>query len=235
MNILNSIISYLKLLKGLICLIFTGLLCGINPKNELKYRKKCSQTLIDMISKEIIIEGKMDKNANIFLGNHTHNLDIALIETIIDEKIIWIAKAELGKIPIIKYMLTKTDMILVDRNNKKSIIKTIKEVKDRVNKGFKVVVFPEGTRNKLNPKKLLPWKQGVKGIAEKLNLKVQPFVIINIPFTIQQPFQIKKQEIKIIFLESFYPKDNPNWYEETKQKMQQILNYEYSKKESNEI
>jgi len=235
MNFINILLSYIKLFVSGICIIITSLLCAINPKNELKYRKKCSKFLIKQIAKKIIIEGKLDNSAQLLIGNHTHNLDIPLMESIISEKIIWIAKKELGEIPIIKYLLTKTDMILVDRNNKKSIIKTIKEVKDRVNKGFKVVVFPEGTRNKLNPKKLLPWKQGVKGIAEKLNLKVQPFVIINIPFTIQQPFQIKKQEIKIIFLESFYPKDNPNWYEETKQKMQQILNYEYSKKESNEI
>ncbi|WP_024790562.1 MULTISPECIES: lysophospholipid acyltransferase family protein [unclassified Lebetimonas] len=230
MKILNSIISYLKLIKAGICLLITGALCGIDPKNELKYRKKCSHILTNMIAKEVIIEGEIDKNANIFLGNHTHNLDIALFESVIDEKTIWIAKAELGKIPVIKYMLTKTDMILVDRSNKASTIKMIREIKDRIKRNLKIAAFPEGTRNKKNPKKLLPFKKGLKGVVEKLNLKVQPFVIINLPFAFKKnPFRVEKQTIKVIFLPSFYPKDNPNWYEDMREKMQEILNKEYKK------
>jgi 1-acyl-sn-glycerol-3-phosphate acyltransferase len=228
MNILNSLISYVKLAKGAFHIFITGALCGINPKNELKYRKKYSKKLINMIAKDIIVEGKIDKNANIFLGNHTNNLDIALLETIIDEKIIWIAKAELGKIPIVKYMLTKTDMILVDRSNKASTIKMIREIKNRIKRNLKIAAFPEGTRNKKDPTKLLPFKKGLKGVVEKLNLKVQPFVIINLPFAFKQnPFRIEKQVIKIVFLPSFYPKDNPNWYDDMKKEMQKILDKEY--------
>jgi 1-acyl-sn-glycerol-3-phosphate acyltransferase len=224
MKILNSFFSYLKLLKASICLLFTGALCGIDPKNELKYRKKCSHILTNMIAKEVIIEGEIDKNANIFLGNHTHNLDIALFESVIDEKIIWIAKAEIGKIPVIKYMVTKTDMILVDRSNKASTIKMIREIKDRIKRNLKIAAFPEGTRNKKDPTKLLPFKKGLKAVIEKLNLKVQPFIIINLPFAFKKnPFRVEKQTIKVIFLPSFYPKDNPNWYEDMREKMQEVL------------
>jgi len=237
MKIIDSLIAYTKLAYGGISAVIASILCGINPKNELKYRKKLSKILISLIAEEIIVEGKLDKDTQILIGNHTHNLDIALIESIINEKIIWIAKKELGEIPIIKYMLTKTDMILVDRKDKKSIIKTLKEVKERVNRGLKVIVFPEGTRNKTNPKKLLPFKKGVKAIPEKLNLKVQPFVIINLPFAFEKnPFRIKKQKIKVVFLESFYPNEE-NWYEKMRENMQKILDREYNsnKKEKNEV
>jgi len=163
------------------------------------------------------------------IGNHTSNLDIALMETVIPEKLIWVAKKELGEIPVIKYMLTKTDMILVDRSDKRSVLKMLREIKDRTNRGFKVVLFPEGTRNKINPKKMIKWKNGAKAVAEKLNLKVQPFVIINLPFAFKQkPFRIEKQTIKIIFLPSFNPNEHPNWFEETKAKMQEVLDKEYS-------
>ncbi|EDM22838.1 1-acyl-sn-glycerol-3-phosphate acyltransferase [Caminibacter mediatlanticus TB-2] len=228
MKIINSLKSYILLMIGGLATIIVSLLCGINPKNELKYRKWLSKFLIKMIAKEIIIEGNIDKEANLFIGNHTHNLDIALMETVIPEKLIWIAKKELGETPIIKYMLTKTDMILVDRSNKRSVITMLKEVKKRINKGLKIIVFPEGTRNKENPKKMKEWKSGPKALAEKLNLKVQPFVIINLPFAFKQnPFRVDKQKIKVIFLDSFYPTDN-NWYERTKEKMQEILNKEYN-------
>jgi len=229
---LNSIISYIKVALGGLCIFITSILCGINPKNELFYRKTCSKILTKMFAKDIEIVGELDKDANLLIGNHTHNMDIALMETIIPEKLIWVAKKELGETPIIKYMLTKTDMILVDRSNKRSILQMIKEIKNRVDRGLKVVLFPEGTRNKINPTKMITWKKGVKGVAEKLNLKVQPFVIINLPFAFKKnPFRIEKQKIKVIFLDSFYPSDNPNWYEETRKKMQEILDKEYKGKE----
>jgi 1-acyl-sn-glycerol-3-phosphate acyltransferase len=228
MKILNSITSFFKLIAGGICIFFTALLCGINPKNELKYRKRCSKFLINLIAKKVIVEGEFDKNANLFIGNHTHNLDIALMESVIDEKLISVAKKELGEIPIIKYMVTKTGMILVDRSDKRSVFKMIKEIKEKTQKGLKILLFPEGTRNKINPKKMIKWKNGPKAVAEKLNLKVQPFVIVNLPFAFKnKPFRIEKQIIKVIFLPSFYPKDNPNWFEETKEKIQKVLDKEY--------
>ncbi len=228
MKIIDSIVSYIKLIYGGLCVFKTSVLCGINPKNELKVRKKCAKILTDLIASKVIVEGKYDKSAQMYIGNHTHSLDIALMESVIPEKLVSIAKKELGEIPIIKYMLTKTDMILVDRKDKRSIIKTISEVKDRIDRGMKIMVYPEGTRNKTNPKKMLPWKKGVKAIAEKLNLKIQPFVIVNLPFAFKKhPFRVEKQKIKVIFLESFYPKDNPDWYEKTREKIQNILDKEY--------
>jgi len=229
MKILDSIISIFKLIAGGICVFFTGLLCGIDPKNELRYRKGCSRFLTKLIAKEIVIEGEMDPSAKLLIGNHTSNLDIALMETVIPEKLIWVAKKELGETPVIKYMLTKTDMILVDRSDKRSVLKMLREIKDRTERGFKVVLFPEGTRNKINPKKMIKWKNGAKAVAEKLNLKVQPFVIINLPFAFKKnPFRIEKQKIKVIYLPSFNPNENPDWFEQTKEKMQQILDKEYS-------
>jgi 1-acyl-sn-glycerol-3-phosphate acyltransferase len=228
MNILNSVISYLKVAYGAVCIFIISILCGIDPKNELKYRKWCSKKLMKLVAKEIEIIGNLDKEANILIGNHTHNLDIPLMETVIPEKIIWVAKKELGELPVFKYMLTKTDMILVDRKDKRSVLTMIKEIKDRVSKGFKVILYPEGTRNKKNPKIIQPWKKGPKAIIEKLNLKVQPFVVVNLPYVFKShPFRIEKKKIKVIFLDSFYPSENPNWYEETKEKMQQILTKEY--------
>ena len=232
MKVTDYLTSLLKNIYGAGIIFSTSLMCGINPKKELIYRKKASKKLIDLVAKEIIVEGEIDKNAQLLIGNHTHNLDIPLMESIYNEKLIWVAKKELGEIPVIKYMLTKTDMILIDRKSKRSILQMIKEVKKRFDKGLKVVVFPEGTRNKINPKKMLPWKKGVKALAKKLNPKIQPFVIINLPFAFDGKI-IKKQKIKVIFLESFYPNENPNWYEEIKNKMQKILDQEYKVK--NEI
>ncbi len=229
MKIIDYISSFYKIIRGGTAILYASAMCGINPKNELKYRKKVSKILTNLIAEKVIIEGEIDPDAKLLIGNHTHNLDISLMESVYKEKLIWVTKKELGDIPIIKYMVTKTDMILIDRKNKRSVLQMIKEVKKKIDEGFKVVVFPEGTRNKINPKKMLPWKKGVKALAEKLNPKIQPFVIINLPYAFKGKFLIKKVPIKVIFLKSFYPEENPNWYEETREKMQQILDKEYKK------
>jgi 1-acyl-sn-glycerol-3-phosphate acyltransferase len=150
------------------------------------------------------------------------------MESIIEEKLIWVAKKELGEIPIFKYLLTETDMILVDRQNKKSVLEMIKEIKKRINKNLKVVIFPEGTRNKKNPTTMLKWKKGPKAVIEKLNLKVQPFVIINLYNTLDG-FKINQKKVKVIFLPTIEPNEK-NWYEKTYEKMNEIL-----RKEADEI
>ena len=229
MKILNSIISILKFIYGFTYLAIVSLLIGINPKWELKLRKKASKILTSLIAKEIIIEGEIDPTANILMGNHTNNLDIPLMETVYgNEKIIWVAKDEIAKMPIFKYLVTKSDMILANRNDKRAIIKMIKDIKEKTQKGYKVFLFPEGTRNKGDYTKLLKFKNGPKGIVEKLNLKVQPFVIINLPKAFKKnPFRIEKQKIKVVFLDSFYPYEG--WYEDMRNNMQQILDKEYKK------
>jgi len=227
MKILNSIISIFKLIYGFIYLAVVSLLIAINPKWELKLRKKASKVLTGLIIKDLIIEGKPDPKANIIMGNHTSNLDIAIIETVYkDEKIISVAKAEIAKMPVFKYLVTKTGMILADRNDKRAILKMIKEIKEKTKEGYKISLYPEGTRNKDDYTKLLKFKKGPKGIVERLNLKVQPFVVLNLPKAFKKhPFRIEKQTIKIVFLDSFYPYEG--WYEDMRKKMQAVLDREY--------
>ncbi len=228
MKILNSVISILKFTYCFIYLAVISLLIGINPKWELKLRKKASKVIINLIAKEIIIEGKIDPKANILMGNHTDNFDIVLIETVYkNEKIISVAKEEITKIPVFKYLVTKTGMILANRKDKRAILKMIKEIKEKTEQGYKISLFPEGTRNKGDYTKLIEFKKGPKGVVERLNLKVQPFVIINLPKAFKKhPFRIEKQTIKIIFLDSFYPYDG--WYEDMRKKMQDVLDGEYA-------
>jgi len=224
MRLLNKIKTFFIYAYAAVIVFFTAIMCGIDQENETKYRKKTSKKLVNLIADEIEIIGKLDESANLLIGNHTHNMDIPLMESIIDEKIIWVAKKELGEIPVLKNLLTKSDMILIDRNDKRSAIKLIKEVKKRVKNNQKVVIFPEGTRNKVDYKKLQNFKIGPKMLAEKLNLKVQPFVILNLPKAFEDGV-IKKVKLKVVFLDSFYPYDG--WWDDVKKRMQEILDKEY--------
>ena len=164
--------------------------------------------------------GNFSDEANILLINHQSMLDIIVIEELHPKNVCWIAKAQIGKIPIIGKILSLPKMIAVERENKHSLIKLLSEAKDRVENGRVLAIFPEGTRSQTN--KLLPFKGGAKLLVEKLNLKVQPIVIVGSDAMKVKEFSFKKADIKLFCLDIVDTSKN-NWLEATRESMQKVL------------
>ncbi len=164
--------------------------------------------------------GNFSDEANILLINHQSMLDIIVIEELHPKNVCWIAKAQIGKIPIIGKILSLPKMIAVERENKHSLIKLLSEAKDRVENGRVLAIFPEGTRSQTN--KLLPFKGGAKMLVEKLNLKVQPIVIVGSDAMKVKEFSFKKADIKLFCLD-LVDTSKENWLETTRESMQRIL------------
>ncbi len=164
--------------------------------------------------------GNFSDEANILLINHQSMLDIIVIEELHPKNVCWIAKAQIGKIPIIGKILSLPKMIAVERENKHSLIKLLSEAKDRVENGRVLAIFPEGTRSQTN--KLLPFKGGAKMLVEKLNLKVQPIVIVGSDAMKVKEFSFKKADIKLFCLD-LVDTSKENWLEATRENMQKVL------------
>ncbi|WP_230862276.1 lysophospholipid acyltransferase family protein [Campylobacter concisus] len=164
--------------------------------------------------------GNFSDEANILLINHQSMLDIIVIEELHPKNVCWIAKAQIGKIPIIGKILSLPKMIAVERENKHSLIKLLSEAKDRVENGRVLAIFPEGTRSQTN--KLLPFKGGAKMLVEKLNLKVQPIVIVGSDAMKVKEFSFKKADIKLFCLD-LVDTSKDNWLEATRESMQKVL------------
>ena len=164
--------------------------------------------------------GNFSDEANILLINHQSMLDIIVIEELHPKDVCWIAKAQIGKIPIIGKILSLPKMIAVERENKHSLIKLLSEAKDRVENGRVLAIFPEGTRSQTN--KLLPFKGGAKLLVEKLNLKVQPIVIVGSDAMKVKEFSFKKADIKLFCLD-LVDTSKENWLETTRESMQKVL------------
>ena len=177
-----------------------------------------SQRFFGGYSLEVI--GEFKDEANILLINHQSMLDIIVLEEVHPKNLCWIAKAQIGKIPIIGKILSLPKMIEVERESKHSLIKLLKEAKDRVENGRVLAIFPEGTRSQTD--KLLPFKGGAKMLVEKLNLKVQPIVIVGSDAMKVKEFTFKKAEIKIICLD-LVDTSKEGWLEATRENMQKVL------------
>ncbi len=164
--------------------------------------------------------GDFSDEANILLINHQSMLDIIVIEELHPKNVCWIAKAQIGKIPIIGKILSLPKMIAVERENKHSLIKLLSEAKDRVENGRVLAIFPEGTRSQTN--ELLPFKGGAKLLVEKLNLKVQPIVIVGSDAMKVKEFSFKKADIKLFCLD-LVDTSKETWLEATRESMQKVL------------
>jgi len=110
-----------------------------------------------------------------------------------------ISKAELFRIPVISWILTKLEMISVDRGilDTKSIKKTLRYLSG----GGKVAIFPEGTRTQLD--NAITAKNGAVKIAEHAGAPVVPVFIPRgkrlfrtVTLVIGEPYYIEKQSAK---------------------------------------
>jgi 1-acyl-sn-glycerol-3-phosphate acyltransferase len=102
----------------------------------------------------------------IIVANHTSYMDIVLLHSVIrDRPFIFLGKAELKKFPLIGiFFRTGTLHIAVDRKNRTNAANALKKMGERLDEGYPVVIFPEGTQSKHAPE-LLPFKSGAFKLA----------------------------------------------------------------------
>jgi len=199
----------------------------IFPKKNRQIRKNWAKFQTKVLGAKIEIFGKIDEEAKIFIINHRSMLDIIALEAIMPNDTCWVAKQEITNIPWFGRINDVPKMISIDREDKRGLIKLLKEAKERIEDGRVIMIFPEGTRSKTN--KLLPFKAGAKMLAEKYNLKVQPIVVHGTEKVLDtQTHTINPGIVKISFLQSFTPQRKTSWFEETRQKMQQEFEKLYS-------
>ena len=167
-------------------------------------------------------KGQVAPNAQLLLLNHQSMLDIVLIEALHPGDPCWVAKEEITNIPIYGHIMHPPKMISINRSDRRSMVKLIKSAKNRIDEGRTIAIFPEGTRS--SGDKLLKFQTGAKALAEKLNLTVQPAVIVGSRAILDSKNLISKWgEVRVVFLEPVSPRDNPDWFEKIKSQMERIL------------
>lgn len=164
--------------------------------------------------------GEYDKDAQLFVINHQSVTDIIYFEAFHPANLCWVAKKQLGEIPLYGHALKAPDMILIDREDKSGIIFLLKEAKRQLANNRPIAIFPEGTRSK-GDEDFLSFKPGAKILASKLKLRIQPIVLINTrKLYNSSPMEIKTNQARAVLLPAFTPNfDDPTWYEKLEETM----------------
>lgn len=149
--------------------------------------------------------GEPDLEAKMIIMNHQSFMDVIYLEAYAPQNICWVAKQELGKVPLYGHMLKAHKMILIDRESKKEMVRMLKLATERSTEDRCICIFPEGTRSK-GEENFLPFKSGAKVLAEKLNCKVQPVVFCGTRKNFNMGEKIfTNTKFFVKYLPSFYP------------------------------
>ena len=109
----------------------------------------------------------------ILMPNHRSYLDIFLIARYTPAA--FVGKAELQKWPLLKLGARVTHTIFVSRSEMKSLVNTMKEIKNSVNRNIPVAIFPEGTTTRGPLTKT--FKNGSFKIAAESGISIIPMAI----------------------------------------------------------
>ena len=191
------------------------------------FRRKWANMQMKILGIELQIEGEEDPNAQMQVMNHQSVLDIILFEHLHSRDLAWISKVEIANLPWFGHIAKAPDMILVERESKKSLMKLLKDCKDRLSKNRPIGIFPEGTRS--NGKELLKFKAGARIIAEKFDLVVQPVVIIGTRKILDsQNLTQESGIVKVKYLPSIKAEKKTSWYKDMEANIKEELEKEFS-------
>ena len=113
----------------------------------------------------------------IVICNHNSFMDVPLTTPFIPKANKTIAKIELARIPLFG-LIYKRGSILVDRKDKDSRAGSFKKMKDVIDMGMHMCIYPEGTRNKTTAP-LKSFHDGAFKLASDTKKPLLPAIIFN--------------------------------------------------------
>ena len=145
-----------------------------------KGQKLFAETIVDKLNITIDVKGEENipsEGAFMVYSNHQGFADIPAICYAFRNhcQMGFVSKEEWRKYKVLRDAIVYTRSIFLDRGNPRAAIKALSEVKELLDMGFNMAIFPEGTRSK-GPE-MGEFKAGAFKFAEKAGLPILPVTI----------------------------------------------------------
>lgn len=112
----------------------------------------------------------------IIAANHVSNFDILTISAHLPLQFRWVSKKELFQIPIMGQGMKRVGYVEIDRQNKEKAWAHLFEARSKLEEGFSLMFFPEGTRSPDG--EIKRFKPGAFVLAIHTGLPVLPITIV---------------------------------------------------------
>ncbi len=138
------------------------------------------------------------------ISNHAGMADIPLLLGTMNLDLRFLAKEELGRIPLFGRALRQAGYVMIKRGQNREALKSLYKAAEVLKSGKSIHIFPEGTRSQNG--ELLPFKRGAFLIAQKGGAPILPVTIIGSHLiTPKKSLKINKGKIKIIIDKPILP------------------------------
>ncbi|MGE5189732.1 MAG: lysophospholipid acyltransferase family protein [Gemmatimonadota bacterium] len=117
----------------------------------------------------------LPREGAILVANHQSLVDIPLLVAAFDREIRFLAKKELGRIPVFGRSMRVAGNLFVDREDPRDAVRVIREAGNAMRRGEMIVIFPEGTRSEDGS--IGEFKPGAFFIARKTGAPLVPVYI----------------------------------------------------------
>ena len=185
-----------------------------NTKTPIEKRYKKARKLILKVNHnlklDVLVEGKenIPNETCCFYSNHMGAADPLLYFQAIDKPVTFVAKKEIEKLPFVGRVFRSINGQFLDRGDLKQSLRVMMRVQDSLTKKeINWVVFPEGTRNKDNMGKLLPFHHGTFRAAMKAKVPLVPTVVFGSFRILHTKHNFKRYPTYIKFLKPIYPSE----------------------------
>jgi 1-acyl-sn-glycerol-3-phosphate acyltransferase len=134
---------------------------GLDRALEEDYLNWSRHTL-EVFGAGLQVEGRQhlppaDGRRLVVVSNHQSQLDIPALVAAVDRRLGFVAKKELGAIPLLNYWMKQIGCVIIDRTDRAGAHRALETAAQGMG-SHPLVVFPEGTRSKDGS--LLPLKMG---------------------------------------------------------------------------
>jgi 1-acyl-sn-glycerol-3-phosphate acyltransferase len=178
---IRAVLSLVSFVVATFLLATVGALSGLvdrSGETVLKLARFWSRILLAVagVKLEVVQHAPLDrKRPYIVMANHASMIDIWAVFLAVPVSLRFIAKKQLGAIPLFGWAMQAGRFIFIDRQNAASARRSIAEASRRIGAGQSVVIFPEGTRTRDG--RLNPFKKGGFHLALESRAEIVPVAI----------------------------------------------------------
>ncbi len=163
-----------------------NLLWGADIRRSMRIRRRWARNLLRGVGLSIKTEGAVPDFPCLIVSNHRSYIDpILMLRDVYGYPV---AKAELANWPIIGKGAKMAGILYLRRESAGSRSGTLRQMLEKINAGFSVIIFPEGTTSGLPG--TLPFKKGGFKMAAQENIPVVPVALV---FADERDFWVEKE------------------------------------------
>jgi len=139
----------------------------------LRATQRLSRALIRVLGVQVDVAGSPWAGLALYVANHRSYVDVAVLMA--RKPTVFLAKTEIGEWPVFGAATRLAGTVYVRREDRESRKRALGEIRNHLERGTPVTVFPEGTTS--SGPGIQPFRPGVFRVAAELGVAVVPVAI----------------------------------------------------------